>query len=326
MESAPELAILFEKILDLAWGEPPNVEGHLDGWSRHPGILFIGPDPDEWSEGFEQFAATARVQFPEQLKLGGICFETDRSLAWKEGSVGWVAWRGQVGVRGSPLNEARMTAILHEDGPHWKLVHMQFAFTVSNLDALGSELTTAVDDLLLAVANEAPPPTGMSVDGSVTIMFTDLESSTTLMEALGEVRWLELLAWHDGIVTQQAATFGGTVVKNQGDGFMIAFPASGSAAACAVAIQRAISAGWQDVNVAMRIGLHAGNATAEAGDFFGRTVVLAARIANAADGGQILVSEAVQHDLAGAFTLGGARHLTLKGLAGNYEALPVVWT
>jgi len=76
----------------------------------------------------------------------------------------------------------------------------------------------------------------------------------------------------------------------------------------------------------MRIGLHAGNATAEGGDFFGRTVVVAARIAGAADGGQILVSKVVQVELAGAFTLGSARPLTLKGLSESIEAFPVIWT
>ena len=105
-------------------------------------------------------------------------------------------------------------------------------------------------------------------------MFTDIEGSTALMEGLGEAKWLDLLEWHNGAVRQQAGLFGGTVVKGQGDGFMIAFPAVGSAAACAVAIQRSLSAGWQGSPVAVRIGLNSGNVKAEAGDFFGRTVVV----------------------------------------------------
>jgi hypothetical protein len=55
---------------------------------------------------------------------------------------------------------------------------------------------------------------------------------------------------------------------------MLAFPAIGSAAACAVAIQHAIGTGWTGVPVAVRIGMHAGNAKVEGGDFFGRTVVI----------------------------------------------------
>ena len=47
--------------------------------------------------------------------------------------------------------------------------------------------------------------------------------------------------WHAALVQQQTSMFGGAVVKNQGDGFMLAFPAMGSAAACAIGLQRAIS-------------------------------------------------------------------------------------
>ena len=75
----------------------------------------------------------------------------------------------------------------------------------------------------------------------------------------------------------------------------------------------------------IRVGLHAGNASAEGGDFFGRTVVVAARIASAARGGEILASESVQERLAGAFALDGARSLALKGLVGDFVAYPVRW-
>ena len=156
-------------------------------------------------------------------------------------------------------------------------------------------------------------------------MFTDIEGSTALMESLGEQAWMELLEWHDGIVRQQTAVFGGSVVKGQGDGFMLAFPAAGSAAACAAAIQRALSARWRGVRVSVRMGMHCGNARAEGGDFFGRTVVVAARLASAADGGEILVSQAVQESLAGAFRLAEAQSLSLKGLAGQHAAFPMIW-
>jgi len=156
-------------------------------------------------------------------------------------------------------------------------------------------------------------------------MFTDLEGSTVLMESLGEERWLELLEWHDAIVKQKTAVFGGTVVKGQGDGFMLAFPAAGSAAACASAIQRSFSEGWTGVPVPARIGLHTGNAKAEGGDFFGRTVVVAARVSSLASGGEILVSQSAQDDLAGAFPLSGPRSTALRGLNGTYTVFELMW-
>jgi class 3 adenylate cyclase len=197
--------------------------------------------------------------------------------------------------------------------------------TMTNEEIVGVELTTAVDQLLLLVQDQAPPAAGMSADGSVTIMFTDLEGSTALMESLGEDRWLELLEWHDAIVMQQTAVFGGTVVKGQGDGFMLAFPAAGSAAACAMAIQRSLRDGWAGVPVSARMGLHAGNAKAEGGDFFGRTVVVAARVSSMAGGGEILLSQEVQEGLNGAFPLEGPKALSLKGLGGIYTVFQLVW-
>jgi hypothetical protein len=133
---------------------------------------------------------------------------------------------------------------------------------------------------------------------------------------------LELLDWHDGVVKQQTAVFGGSVVKGQGDGFMLAFPATGSAAACAAAIQRGLSAGWRGIRVPVRMGMHCGNAKAEGGDFFGRTVVIAARVASAAGGGEILVSQAVQEGLGGAFRLDEARSLTFEGTGRSPRGVP----
>jgi class 3 adenylate cyclase len=214
---------------------------------------------------------------------------------------------------------------VHEEGAYWKVVLVQLAFTLTNEQAVGLELTTSVDELLLLVQDVSPPASGMSADGSVTIMFTDLEGSTALMESLGEERWLQLLEWHDFIVKEKTAVFGGTVVKGQGDGFMLAFPATGSAAACASAIQRTLSDGWSGVPVPARIGLHSGNAKTEGGDFFGRTVVVAARVSSVAGGGEILLTQTAQEDLGGAFPLSGPRSVALKGLSGVHTVFELFW-
>jgi len=96
------------------------------------------------------------------------------------------------------------------------------------------------------------------------------------------------------------------VVKIQGDGFMLALPAIGAAAACMVSIQRSLRSAWEGAPVSVRMGMHYGNDKSEGGDFFGRTVVVAARRANAALGGEILVSQAVQEGPGSAFLFEGA--------------------
>ncbi len=297
----------------------------VDTLSHHPGFLAIGTDPDEWWEGFDSVSAVWRVQMQEFDDIGIVHFDVKKIVAWKEGTVGWVSSSLQLTVGDTVDFPLRFTVVVHEEGAYWRIVNWHLSVPVVNEEVFGTPLTTAVDEILTMVQGDAPPLSAMASDGSITIVFTDIEGSVALMESLGEQRWLELLNWHNGIVQQQIAVFGGSVVKTQGDGFMLAFPAIGAAAACAVSIQRSLSSPWEGVPVFVRMGMHYGNARAEGGDFFGRTVVVAARIANAAVGGEILVSQAVQEGLSGAFLLDGARSLSLKGLAGNHFAFPLIW-
>lgn len=323
MESAPELVSFIELMLR-NWGGI-DANALVDTLSHHPGFLAIGTDPDEWWEGFESVSAVWRVQMQEFDDIGVVHFEVKRIVGWKEGTVGWVTADLQLTVGDTVDFPLRFTAVIHEEGAYWRIVNWHLSIPVVNEEVFGTPLTTSVDVILTMVQGDGPPLSAMANDGSITIVFTDIEGSVALMESLGEQRWLELLDWHNGVVRQQIAVFGGNVVKTQGDGFMLAFPAIGAAAACTISIQRSLSSSWEGVPVSVRMGMHFGNAAAEGGDFFGRTVVVAARIANAAAGGEILVSQAVQEGLGGAFPLEGARSLSLKGLAGNHFAFPLNW-
>jgi class 3 adenylate cyclase len=142
------------------------------------------------------------------------------------------------------------------------------------------------------------------------------------------VRWLELLRIHNRLVRDQVQAFDGFEVKSQGDGFMLAFPSARRAIQCARAIQDAIGrdlAEHPDGPIRVRIGLHTGEAIREESDFYGRNVVVAARIADAAEGGQILASSVVK-DLAessGDVTFEEPRELELSGLAGRHAVYRV---
>ncbi len=166
-------------------------------------------------------------------------------------------------------------------------------------------------------------------DGTVTILFTDIEGSTEMTERLGDERWLELLRTHNTVVRRRIETHSGFEVKSQGDGFMVASQSARKALECAVDIQRAF-AGRNETNeepIRVRIGLHTGEAIKEADDFYGKNVILAARIADRAKGGQILVSEVtrtVVGSLAGVeFRDAGRRQL--KGIKGRQRLYEVVW-
>jgi len=110
---------------------------------------------------------------------------------------------------------------------------------------------------------------------------------------------------------------------------MLAFPSARRALRCAVAIQRATAAYDEhaEAPVRLRIGLHTGEATKEGYDFFGRSVIVAARIGAAARSGEILVSSLVRELTGGAeeFAFDGGRELELKGLSGLQRVFGVEW-
>jgi class 3 adenylate cyclase len=189
---------------------------------------------------------------------------------------------------------------------------------------------SSVDEVASSVASERPSlRSAAAPDGTVTILFSDIEGSTALNEQLGDMRWLELLRAHNTVVRDQVEACGGFEVKSQGDGFMIAFPSARRAIQCARAIQEAIArelSDHPDGPIRVRIGLHTGEAIREESDFYGKNVVVAARIADQAKGGEILVSSVVKQltESAGDVGFEDAREVELAGLAGTHAVYKVV--
>jgi len=188
---------------------------------------------------------------------------------------------------------------------------------------------TSVDEVASTVGAERPSlRPAAAPDGTVTVLFSDIEASTKLNERVGDVRWLELLREHHAIVREQVHQHGGFEVKSQGDGFMIAFPSARRAVQCAREIQRAIAsrlAEHPDGPIRLRIGLHTGEAIREEADFYGKNIVLAARIADQARGGEILASSVVKQltESAGDVRFANERELELDGLSGTYTVYKV---
>ena len=160
-------------------------------------------------------------------------------------------------------------------------------------------------------------------DGALVIMFSDIEGHTPLVERLGDDGWMVLLREHNALVRQQLSAHGGHEVKSEGDGFMVVFSDPHRALHCATAIQSALAArnATAEQPLRVRIGLHAGNCVREDGDFYGRNVILASRIAGQAKGGEIVVSAPLR-DLAGnggAFVFDDGQDTALKGLSGTHR-------
>lgn len=188
-----------------------------------------------------------------------------------------------------------------------------------------------LDELALWAEKERPDLRRMAArDGTVTIMFSDIVDSTITNERLGDRSWVKLLGVHDSVVRARVERHEGFVVKSQGDGFMVAFADPAAAIGCAASVQRAISGGDRRLRkepLQVRIGVHIGTAVERNGDLFGRNVALAARVATAADGGQILVSEPVAERVRERddIVLVRPRELELKGLPGQHVLYEVQW-
>ena len=131
----------------------------------------------------------------------------------------------------------------------------------------------------------------------LTILFTDVEGSTALRSARGDVEAQEILRACDELIRQHVQAHGGQPIKSLGDGLMVSFDSPRRALACALEVQAALSerAHRQPRDeVRVRLGLHTGDVAEEAGDLFGQAVNAAARIAARARGGEVLVSEVVR--------------------------------
>ena len=131
--------------------------------------------------------------------------------------------------------------------------------------------------------------------GTVTFLFTDLESSSRLWETHpGAMK--AALARHDAILREAVESNCGHVVKMTGDGVHAAFATAEEALAAAVAAQLGLGAeAWQATGpLRVRMGIHSGAAESRGGDYFGPVVNRAARIMSIAHGGQIVVSHATE--------------------------------
>ncbi len=189
-----------------------------------------------------------------------------------------------------------------------------------SIHAIADSIETKKPDLS---AHAAP-------DGTVTLLFSDVEGFSAMTDRLGDRRAHEIMREHHDIVRRELRAHGGYEVELMGDGFLLAFSSARRGLDCAIAIQKSFAAYNEkhpEEPLRVRMGLHTGEAIREAHKFFGKAVILAARIAAHARGGEILVS-ALFHELTKSGSdvpFGPIREVELKGLAGAHGVCPVGW-
>jgi class 3 adenylate cyclase len=134
-----------------------------------------------------------------------------------------------------------------------------------------------------------------------TVMFTDVDASTQLVDRLGDAAARDILRRQETVCRRVVTAHGGVEIKAMGDGFMVSFASTSAALDAAIAIQRALAAefGNEDEEIRVRIGINAGEPIAEDDDLHGTAVIRASRIMDAAAGGEIMVSSLVRELVAG---------------------------
>ena len=213
----------------------------------------------------------------------------------------------------------------------------EYQRNLTTLSEMFNKALDSVKDTAVAFSSYAPAAaqrpdlrSQAAPDGTVTLVFSDIVGSTAMFERLGDLKAQEVVREHNSIINREVEAHGGSVVKTMGDGFMLAFSSGHSAISSSVAIQRSFdvyNTEHSSEPVQVRIGLHTGDVIKEGEDFFGRNVILAARVAAQAQGGEILVSSLVKQlsESRGDIRFDQGREVELKGLDGKAVIYSVQW-
>lgn len=185
----------------------------------------------------------------------------------------------------------------------------------SSLGQLVLPLTDQLEELVTGASHSADSDRFLG-----TVLFTDVVSSTELLERVGDAAYRHLRSSHERSVRLAVETSGGRLMTVTGDGTFSVFDSPTKAVRCAETICR--DAGVAGLSV--RAGIHTGELEQDALNVTGLTVHIGARVGAAAEPGQVLVSRTVRDLVAGSglsFASHGERQL--KGVSGEWELYAV---
>ncbi len=180
--------------------------------------------------------------------------------------------------------------LLAERIPGAKYVELSGA---DHLPFVGENSDRILDEMEHFLTGETSTPSVERV--LATVVFTDIVGSTARAEALGDQAWGDLLDLHDKAVRKELERFRGNEVKWTGDGFLATFDGPARAIQCALAIVSTVRA----LGLEVRAGIHTGEVDLVKNDIRGIAVHIASRVADLANGGEVVVSRTVKDLVAG---------------------------
>lgn len=285
-------------------------------------VRLIGTDEEEWAQG-----STVPIVMGAHWEAAARSAGSDEILrleAFENGDTAWAAAESRR-VEGDTEHTYRITFALVLEAGAWKMVQIHYSVPTRNEGVFyDAELTKTLSDLLHSL-QQGDLSSGTDASGEYdtsTIVFTDVVGSTALSNTMGSRVWSKLILEHLTTVGKIVENNGGSVVKTLGDGGMYAFTSASSALLAAGEIQKAVAT--SDFKV--RIGAHTGDVVRDHNDYVGLTVAKAARVAAAANAGQILASESTFGMVNPAeFQFDPPVLVELKGLEGTHQLHPLNW-
>jgi class 3 adenylate cyclase len=292
--------------------------------SQSDDVRIIGSDQHEWFQGYKEAIEPWAEQPIEFRRAESTILRIE---ALENGETGWAAVELEYTMPSGRMFNVRITMVLVLEESVWKVAQFHFSLPVPNEESFLVDLTGTLSDLLSSIDSEADSLTeAKNARGTATIVFTDVVGSTSLSQELGDTAWLGLIEGHFLTVKEIVDQEGGVVVKTLGDGGMYAFTSGTAALSAGVRIQRAVALSDDNV-LGLRVGIHTGDVIQSDNDYIGLTVNKAARVAAAADGGQILVSSITAGIVNTTdFVFGDPFPAELKGINGVHLIQQLRWT
>ena len=321
IKESPELASVARRWVDAMNRRDYATAANLFLRSAHG--RYVGSDSHEWWLGPEYIDAYEA----HQNEMPGYVIDIEEVEAFHAGDIGWAAVRTTTTYEGFEPRQLRFTFVFVLEEGFWRIAQTHTSIAVPNVEIMGVEMTKSLEELLASVSPAITDRIRASIhQGTVTLLFTDIEGSTELAREVGDERWASVIDWHDTVIRRVVEAGGGTLVKTLGDGAMAAFDSVRQAARSAIQIHLQFSERTESPNFRVRIGLHVGDVVFTDDDYLGNTVNKAARIAAAAHGGEIVVSDSVRSLLAddAEFSFTSTQTVRLKGIEGLHETARLV--
>ena len=297
-------------------------------------IALAVEDVDRAREAVEELEATVTDFNSAPLRASALCARGSLQLAEGDSRAAvntlrrsWRMWKEADLPYEAAQARLSLGVALRADGDE-DAAEMEIQAARSAFERLGAilDLRRATETLGEQVQKDLPraPVPGVRVEK--TFMFTDIVSSTNLVEVIGDDAWENLLGWHDQTLRKLFMSHCGQEVKQIGDGFFVAFDDATDAMECAVQIQRRLGEHRKEHGFApqVRIGLHRADATRKGQDYGGRGVHTAARIGALAQGGEILATtQVIENASSHRFPVSERRSVSLKGVSEPAEIVSV---